>query len=106
MNFSLLESPLLLLSTSKFPHGTCLTISWDLPQALQDRYGGWLSKDAIPDFVRYAQLCFGRYGDRVKHWLTFNEPWCVSVLGNGIGQFAPWVERIGNAYVQWAQIQH
>jgi len=63
---------------------------WDLPQALQDRYGGWLNKDEIvKDFTRYAKLCFESFGDRVKNWITFNEPWCVAVLGFGTGAFAP-----------------
>ncbi|KAG1809566.1 glycoside hydrolase family 1 protein [Suillus subaureus] len=63
---------------------------WDLPQALHDRYGGWLNKDEIvQDYVRYAQVCFRAFGDRVKHWLTVNEPWCVSILGYGRGVFAP-----------------
>ncbi|GJJ14656.1 Beta-glucosidase 1B [Clathrus columnatus] len=63
---------------------------WDLPQALHDRYGGWLNKEEIvPDFANYAKLCFQRFGDRVKHWLTINEPWCVAVLGYGRGVFAP-----------------
>ncbi|KAH9931544.1 glycoside hydrolase family 1 protein [Fomitopsis serialis] len=63
---------------------------WDLPQALQDRYNGWLNKDEIvPDFVNYAKICFERFGDRVKYWLTFNEPWCISILGYGRGVFAP-----------------
>jgi beta-glucosidase len=63
--------------------------SWDLPQALDEKYGGWLSGDVIPDFVNYAKLCFERYGDRVKHWLTFNEPWVICMLGYGEGAFAP-----------------
>ncbi|KAJ8514966.1 hypothetical protein ONZ45_g7557 [Pleurotus djamor] len=63
---------------------------WDLPQALHDRYLGWLNKDEIvQDFTRYAKVCFEAFGDRVKHWLTINEPWCVSVLGYGRGVFAP-----------------
>ncbi|KAI0725480.1 beta-glucosidase [Fomitopsis betulina] len=63
---------------------------WDLPQALHDRYGGWLNKDEIvPDFVNYSKICFERFGDRVKYWLTFNEPWCISILGYGRGVFAP-----------------
>lgn len=63
---------------------------WDLPQALHDRYGGWLNKDEIvQDYVRYAKVCFQAFGDRVKHWLTVNEPWCVSILGYGRGVFAP-----------------
>lgn len=43
----------------------------------------------MPDFVRYARLCFERYGDRVKHWLTFNEPWVITSLGYAAGAFAP-----------------
>ncbi|KIP09737.1 glycoside hydrolase family 1 protein [Phlebiopsis gigantea 11061_1 CR5-6] len=63
---------------------------WDLPQALHDRYGGWLSKDEIvPDFVRYADVCFRSFGDLVQNWITFNEPWVISVLGYGVGVFAP-----------------
>ncbi|KZV92227.1 glycoside hydrolase family 1 protein [Exidia glandulosa HHB12029] len=63
---------------------------WDLPQALHDRYGGWLNKDEIvQDYENYARLCFTRFGDRVKHWLTLNEPWCIAVLGYGRGIFAP-----------------
>ncbi|KAH9924982.1 beta-glucosidase 1B [Epithele typhae] len=62
---------------------------WDLPQTLYDRYGGWLDREIVQDYVRYAKLCFERFGDRVKFWLTHNEPWCISILGHGRGVFAP-----------------
>ncbi|GBE87454.1 Beta-glucosidase 1A [Sparassis crispa] len=63
---------------------------WDLPQGLDDRYGGWLNKEEIvKDYVNYARLCFTRYGDLVKNWITHNEPWCISVLGYQKGAFAP-----------------
>ncbi|KAL3430308.1 glycoside hydrolase superfamily [Aspergillus tetrazonus] len=55
---------------------------WDLPQALQDRYGGWLdTAESQRDFERYARLCYERFGDRVKRWITLNEPWDTSVNG-------------------------
>ncbi|CAJ1956988.1 unnamed protein product [Sphenostylis stenocarpa] len=52
---------------------------WDLPQALEDEYGGFSSPHIINDFQDYAELCFKEFGDRVKYWTTFNEPWSYSV---------------------------
>lgn len=53
---------------------------WDLPQALHDRYGGWLNVEEIQkDFERYARLCYERFGNRTKNWITLNEPWVVSI---------------------------
>ncbi|KAG6907815.1 hypothetical protein DXG01_007297 [Tephrocybe rancida] len=62
---------------------------WDLPQTLHDRYGGWLNREVVDDFVHYAKVCFESFGDLVKHWIPINEPWCVSTLGYGYGAFAP-----------------
>lgn len=62
---------------------------WDLPQCLQDEYGGWLNRKAIDDFEHYASVCFRLFGDRVKDWITFNEPWCSTVLGYANGEMAP-----------------
>ncbi|XP_046546593.1 lactase-phlorizin hydrolase-like [Haliotis rubra] len=61
---------------------------WDLPQALQDR-GGWLNESITEHFKLYAELCFRMFGDRVKYWFTFNEPWVVSYMGHGTGEMAP-----------------
>ena len=46
---------------------------WDTPLALQDTYGGWLSERIVHDFVEYARIAYGRFGDRVKYWFTVNE---------------------------------
>jgi beta-glucosidase len=62
---------------------------WDLPQALQDRGGGWENPDSVNWFADYAELVTRRYGDRVKNWITHNEPWCTAFLGNLIGIHAP-----------------
>uniref|UniRef100_A0A2C9K7J0 Cytosolic beta-glucosidase n=1 Tax=Biomphalaria glabrata TaxID=6526 RepID=A0A2C9K7J0_BIOGL len=63
---------------------------WDLPQALEDR-GGWRSDSIVSWFEDYARVCFEQFGDRVKHWITFNEAFVISWLGYGIGVFAPGV---------------
>jgi beta-glucosidase len=46
---------------------------FDLPQALEDEYGGWLSQEIVRDFTAYADTCFKEFGDRVSHWTTINE---------------------------------
>lgn len=46
---------------------------WDLPQGLQDQYGGWLGGQIVDDFLAYADTCFALFGDRVKIWITLNE---------------------------------
>lgn len=48
---------------------------WDTPIYLQNLYGGWLSEQIVDDFVEYARVVFERYGDRVPHWVTINEPY-------------------------------
>lgn len=54
---------------------------WDLPQALHDRYGGWLDvQESQLDFERYARVCYEHFGDRVKNWITLNEPWIQSIF--------------------------
>jgi beta-glucosidase len=61
---------------------------WDLPQALQDR-GGWLTRDIAGWFADYATLIGRRYGDRVKHFATFNEPSVFSLFGFGFAWHPP-----------------
>ena len=62
---------------------------WDLPQHLQDQYDGWLGREVVADFKNYANICFEAFGDRVKHWITLNEPWVVAILGYGQSVFPP-----------------
>ena len=61
---------------------------WDLPQALQDK-GGWAKRATLEAYVRYTDVVVKRLGDRVMSWMTHNEPWCVSILSNEIGEHAP-----------------
>ena len=62
---------------------------WDLPLALQLEMDGLINPEIADHFAHYAEICFERFGDRVKNWITLNEPWCSAVLGHGIGYFAP-----------------
>ncbi|KAJ8532617.1 hypothetical protein K7X08_012540 [Anisodus acutangulus] len=62
---------------------------WDLPQKLEDSYEGFLSNRIIKEFERYAITCFKAFGDRVKHWITFNEPHGFTIQGYDLGVQAP-----------------
>ncbi|KAG5253572.1 beta-glucosidase [Salix suchowensis] len=62
---------------------------WDTPQALEDKYGGFLSPNIVNDFRDFVDLCFKSFGDRVKKWITLNEPWMFSVQGYDLGTMAP-----------------
>jgi beta-glucosidase len=61
---------------------------WDLPQALQDQ-GGWPTRTTAEAFVEYADLVSRRLGDRVKSWMTFNEPFVSAIVGYLEGRHAP-----------------
>ncbi len=62
---------------------------WDLPQALEERFGGWRSAETARRFADYAAACIQRYGDRVSDWFTINEFVCVTDMGYHVGAFAP-----------------
>lgn len=64
---------------------------WDLPSALQDK-GGWLNRDIVEAFGRYAGIFAARMKGKVKKYMTLNEPQCIAALGYGNGVHAPgWV---------------
>jgi beta-glucosidase len=71
---------------------------WDLPVALQDK-GGWLKRDTAYAFADYAEVVARRLGDRVKWWMTHNEPWCIAYLGYGLGVHAPGIRDTQKAVV-------
>ncbi len=68
---------------------------WDLPQALEDK-GGWRNRDTAQRFADYAGVVARRLGDRVKHWITFNEPNIHALFGYGLGEHAPGVKGLPN----------
>jgi len=61
---------------------------WDTPQVLEDQ-GGWPDRAIVGAFEEYVTAVAERLGDRVKHWITHNEPWVVSWIGYGWGHHAP-----------------
>jgi beta-glucosidase len=61
---------------------------WDLPQALEDA-GGWPSRDTAARFADYADVVVRALGDRVKHWIVFNEPKTFTGIGYWQGHHAP-----------------
>jgi beta-glucosidase len=61
---------------------------WDLPWVLHER-GGWLSRTTAQAFAEYAHVVSRQLGDRVKRWITINEPFCAAYLGYGVGLHAP-----------------
>jgi beta-glucosidase len=62
---------------------------WDLPQALQDRGGGWENRETSEAFATYAGYVAERLSDRVKHFFTINEFGAFVELGYRIGIHAP-----------------
>ncbi|GAB3239519.1 GH1 family beta-glucosidase [Kineosporia babensis] len=61
---------------------------WDLPQALQDA-GGWPNRDTAQRFADFSAIVHEHLGDRVKHWITLNEPFVSSFVGYAAGRHAP-----------------
>jgi beta-glucosidase len=64
---------------------------WDLPQALQER-GGWQNRDTARYFADYAATMFERFADRVKLWITHNEPQVAADAGHRTGEHAPGIQ--------------
>ncbi|MFI5337828.1 MAG: glycoside hydrolase family 1 protein, partial [Opitutales bacterium] len=52
---------------------------WDLPQSLEDR-GGWVNRDTVEAFARYADTVVQAYRGQVRHWITLNEIRCFTWL--------------------------
>lgn len=51
-----------------------ITLShFEMPLHLATEYGGWMNRKVIDFFVKFARVCFERYKDKVKYWMTFNE---------------------------------
>ncbi|MBU7496014.1 glycoside hydrolase family 1 protein [Lactiplantibacillus pentosus] len=71
---------------------------WDIPQALQDKFGGWESRKVIAAFKKYCQTVFAQYGDRVKYWVTFNEQNVFTAMGYRWASHPPNVTDVKRMY--------
>jgi len=69
---------------------------WDLPQALEEE-GGWTVRSTAEAFVEYTEAISQALGDRVKHWITLNEPACSAWLGYDNGEHAPGITDLSKA---------
>ena len=70
---------------------------WDLPQPLQDK-GGWPNRDTAFAFAEYARMVSERLSDRVKVWMTHNEPWVAAMAGYFSGEHAPGMKDVKSAF--------
>ena len=61
---------------------------WDMPQEVF-ACGGWLNPESARWFEKYASVAAARFGDRVRNWITINEPQCAIILGLEDGSHAP-----------------
>ena len=75
---------------------------WDLPQALQDKVGGWGSRETAYAFAEYADVVSRRLRDRVHNWITLNEPYVNTFMGHESGEHAPGLK---DARLAW-QVSH
>ncbi|KAH7518232.1 hypothetical protein FEM48_Zijuj09G0149600 [Ziziphus jujuba var. spinosa] len=64
-------------------------LHFDFPQILEEKYGGYLSRSFVDDFKDYSEICFKTFGDRVKHWITINEPKVIATYGYEKGWAPP-----------------
>ncbi|HET7685828.1 MAG TPA: GH1 family beta-glucosidase [Candidatus Limnocylindria bacterium] len=71
---------------------------WDLPQALEERIGGWRGREIVDRLGEYAGIVAARLGDRVQDWITLNEPWVFSFLGYAEGIHAPGGTDLGDGF--------
>lgn len=69
------------------PHATLF--HWDSPQALEERYGSWRSREMAQDYADYVAAVVARLGDRITSWMTINEIACFTHLGYGVNQLPP-----------------
>ncbi|MBS1813543.1 MAG: beta-glucosidase [Acidobacteria bacterium] len=82
----------------------CTLFHWDLPQALEDKQGGWRSRDTALAFADYAAYCATNLSDRITNWMTINE--FRSYIEGGYGNEPHHAPGIHNSRAVVAQTRH
>jgi beta-glucosidase len=85
---------------------TVTLFHWDLPQALADR-GGWRSRESAEWFNDYARVMFEALGDRVKTWITLNEPYIDAIIIEGAvrASLDPNIDPVPDPFAMRAEVQ-
>jgi beta-glucosidase len=81
---------------------------WDSPQALEDRYGSWQSREMAQDFADYASVVVSHLGDRIDRWITLNEITCFTHLSydpDKTPEHAPG-KRVKTKQQVWQTVHH
>ncbi|ETF12133.1 glycoside hydrolase family 1 protein [Lactiplantibacillus plantarum] len=71
---------------------------WDIPQALQDKLGGWESRSVIDAFKKYCKAVFTQYGGKVTYWVTFNEQNVFTAMGYRWASHPPNITDVKRMY--------
>ncbi len=76
---------------------------WDMPQELFNKNRGFVSRETAHYFADYATLLTKHFGDRIKNWITVNEPWEHATFGHLFGNHAPGIK---NPWAYWNTMHH
>jgi beta-glucosidase len=88
------------------PHATLF--HWDTPQALEDLYNSWQSREIASDFANYVSAVVSRLGDRISHWMTINEIACFTHLSYAVDHDPPHApgKRVASLKDVWQTSHH
>jgi len=88
------------------PHATLF--HWDSPQALEDLYGSWQSREMASDYADYVTAVVSRLGDRIRHWITINEITCFTHMGYAADKEPPHAPgtRVSSLKQVWQTSHH
>ncbi|XP_061727335.1 cytosolic beta-glucosidase-like [Cydia pomonella] len=72
---------------------------WDLPIAF-GKNGSWLNENTVDRFGDYVRVAFLAFGDKVKHWITINEPYILCLYSYELGMLPPLIKSPGKGFYE------